>query len=115
MTLYQTTVGSRAEQFESGAAGGFHLAGAFVRLSEDVPENIEEIVREALPDRGEDVTLTVSGISGGPAQGGLDVRVIGPDFNENHRCFSKARRTVKSARRNRKISAARCLKAKMRL
>ena len=82
MTLYQTTVGSRAEQFESGAAGGFHLAGAFVRLSEDVPENIEEIVREALPDRGEDVTLTVSGISGGPAQGGLDVRVIGPDFNE---------------------------------
>ena len=49
MTLYQTTVGSRAEQFESGAAGGFHLAGAFVRLSEDVPENIEEIVREALP------------------------------------------------------------------
>ena len=82
MTLYQTTVGSRAEQFESGAAGGFHLAGAFVRLSEDVPENIEDIVREALPDRGEDVTLTVSGISGGPAQGGLDVRVIGPDFNE---------------------------------
>lgn len=82
VTLYQTTVGSRAEQFESGSAGGFHLAGAFVRLSEDVPENIEDIVREALPDRGEDVTLTVSGISGGPAQGGLDVRVIGPDFNE---------------------------------
>ena len=82
VTLYQTTVGSRAEQFESGSAGGFHLAGAFVRLSEDVPENIEDIVREAFPDRGEDVTLTVSGISGGPAQGGLDVRVIGPDFNE---------------------------------
>ena len=82
VTLYQTTVGSRAEQFESGSAGGFHLAGAFVRLSEDVPENIEDIVREALPDRGEDVIITVSGISGGPAQGGLDVRVIGPDFNE---------------------------------
>ena len=82
ITLYQTTVGGRAEEFDSGAAGGFHLAGAFARLSEDVPENIEDIVREAMPDRGEDVTITVSGIAGGPAQGDMDVKVTGPNFNE---------------------------------
>lgn len=82
ITLYQTTVGGRAEEFDSGAAGGFHLAGAFVKLSEDVPENIEQQVRDSLPDRGEDVTITVSGISAGPAQGDMDVRIAGPDFNE---------------------------------
>ena len=82
ITLYQTTVGGRAEEFDSGAAGGFHLAGAFVRLSDDVPENVEDIVREALPDRGEDVIITVSGIAAGPAQGDMDVRITGPNFNE---------------------------------
>ena len=82
MTLYHTTVGGRAEEFDSGAAGGYHLAGTFVRLSDDVPENIEDIVREAMPDLGEDVTLTVSGIAAGPAQGDMDVRVTGPNFNE---------------------------------
>ena len=82
MTLYQTTVGGRAEEFDSGAAGGFHLAGSFAKLSEDVPEDIEDTVRDAMPDRGEDVLITVSGISGGPAQGDMDVRVVGPNFNE---------------------------------
>ena len=82
VTLYQTTIGGRAEEFDSGAAGGFHLAGAFVRLADDVPEDIEDIVREALPDRGEDVSITVSGISAGPAQGDLEVNITGPNFNE---------------------------------
>ena len=82
VTLYQTTIGGRAEEFDSGAAGGFHLAGAFVRLSEDVPDDIEEIVRQALPERGEDVSITVSGISAGPAQGDLEINITGPNFNE---------------------------------
>ncbi|MCY4578387.1 MAG: efflux RND transporter permease subunit, partial [Chloroflexi bacterium] len=82
ITLYQTTVGGRSEEFDSGAAGGFHLAGAFARLSEDVPEDVEDIVRDAMPDRGDDVLITVSGIAGGPAQGDMDVRVTGPNFNE---------------------------------
>ena len=82
MTLYHTTVGGRAEEFDSGAAGGYHLAGTFVRLAEDVPDDVEDIVREAMPDLGEDVTLTVSGIAAGPAQGDMDVRVTGPNFNE---------------------------------
>ena len=82
VTLYQTTIGGRAEEFDSGAAGGFHLAGAFVRLSEDVPDDIEDIVRRSLPDRGEDVSITVSGIVAGPAQGDLEVNITGPNFNE---------------------------------
>ncbi len=82
VTLYQTTIGGRAEEFDSGAAGGFHLAGAFIRLADDVPEDIEEIVRQSLPDRGEDVSITVSGISAGPAQGDLEVNITGPNFNE---------------------------------
>jgi len=82
VTLYQTTIGGRAEEFDSGAAGGFHLAGAFIRLADDVPEDIEDIVRQSLPDRGEDVSITVSGISAGPAQGDLEVNITGPNFNE---------------------------------
>ena len=82
VTLYQTSVGGRAEEFDSGSAGGFHLAGAFLRMSEDVPENIEELVRDALPDRGEDVVMTVFGISAGPPQGDLELSVSGPNFNE---------------------------------
>ena len=82
VTIYQTSVGGRAEEFDSGSAGGFHLAGAFLKLSEDVPENIEDLVRDALPDRGEDVVMTVSGISAGPPQGDLEVNVTGPHFNE---------------------------------
>ena len=82
VTLYQTTIGGRAEEFDSGAAGGFHLAGAFVRLSEDVPDDVEDIVRQSLPDRGEDVSITVSGIAAGPAQGDLEVNITGPNFNE---------------------------------
>ena len=82
ITLYQTTVGGRSEEFDSGAAGGFHLAGSFARLSEDVPEDVEDIIRDAMPDRGDDVLITVSGIAAGPAQGDMDVRVTGPNFNE---------------------------------
>ena len=82
VTLYQTTIGGRAEEFDSGAAGGFHLAGAFIRLADDVPEDIEDIVRQSLPDRGEDVSITVSGIAAGPAQGDLEVNITGPNFNE---------------------------------
>ena len=82
VTLYQTNIGGRAEEFDSGAAGGFHLAGAFVRLSEDVPDDVEDIVRRSLPDRGEDVSITVSGIVAGPAQGDLEVNITGPNFNE---------------------------------
>ena len=82
VTLYQTSVGGRAEEFDSGSAGGFHLAGAFLRMSEDVPENIEDLVRDALPDRGEDVVMTVSGIAAGPPQGDLELSVSGPNFNE---------------------------------
>ena len=82
VTLYQTTLGGRAEEFDSGAAGGFHLAGAFVRLAEDVPEDIEDIVRRSLPERGEDVSITISGISAGPAQGDLEINITGSNFNE---------------------------------
>ena len=82
VTIYQTSVGGRAEEFDSGSAGGFHLAGAFLRMSEDVPENIEDLVRDALPDRGEDVVMTVSGIAAGPPQGDLELSVSGPNFNE---------------------------------
>ena len=83
ITIYQTTVGGRAEEFDSGAAGGFHLAGAFIRLSEDVPEDIEDRIRAAIPERGEDVTITVTAVGGaGPPAGDLEINVTGSNFNE---------------------------------
>ena len=83
ITIYQTTVGGAAEEFDSGAAGGFHLAGAFIRLSEDVPEDIEDRVRAAIPERGEDVTITLTAVGGaGPPAGDLEINVSGSNFNE---------------------------------
>lgn len=83
ITIYQTTVGGRAEEFDSGAAGGFHLAGAFIRLSEDVPEDIENRVRAAVPEGGEDALITVSAVGGaGPPAGDLEINVAGSNFNE---------------------------------
>ena len=80
--LYQVSIGSAAEEFGSSGAGGFHLAGIFIRLADDVQDDIVDIIRAAMPDRGEDVSITVRGISGGPPASGLEINVTGSDFNE---------------------------------
>ncbi len=80
--LYQSSIGGTADEFGNTGSVGFHLAGIFVRLSEDVPPDIADILRDAMPDLGEDVTINVQGISNGPPGGGLEINITGNNFNE---------------------------------
>ena len=80
--IYRSVLGSTADEFAASGSGGLHIAGIFVRLSEDVPRDIADIVRRAIPDRGEDVSIIVQGISGGPPTEGLEINITGSDFSQ---------------------------------
>ena len=81
---YQMTLGSSQEAGGPGGGNGPHLSGFFITLPE-VPiddQNIEELVRAAIPDLGDDVSLVVSAVTGGPPEGDLEMTIVGPDFND---------------------------------
>ncbi len=80
--LYRISLGSASDEFGDTNAVGFHVAGIFIRVADDVPRNITDILRDAMPDRGDDVSITVRGISGGPPAGGLEINITGSNFNE---------------------------------
>ena len=80
--VYRGTLGAPADEFGSSGAGGFHISGVFARLHEDVPPDIVELVRNAMPDRGDDVSITVQGLSGGPPSEQMEINIVGSDFND---------------------------------
>ncbi len=80
VTLYQTTVGGTAEGNDSSASS--HIASIYVGLPDTVPENITDMVREAMPQRGDDVRINITDFQAGPGEGGLEVTVTGNNFNE---------------------------------
>jgi HAE1 family hydrophobic/amphiphilic exporter-1 len=78
--VYQVTLGSVSEEFGPGAGGaGFHVAGFFVKLAEDVPPDITDRIRALVPGSN-DVTITVTEISNGPPADPLEVTVSGNNF-----------------------------------
>ncbi|HZC03137.1 MAG TPA: efflux RND transporter permease subunit, partial [Gammaproteobacteria bacterium] len=78
--LYQVTLGSASQEFGPGAGGGgFHLAGFFVKLAEDVPPDIADRIRSRVPGNDE-VTITVTEITDGPPADPLEVTVTGSNF-----------------------------------
>lgn len=81
---YQVTLGSSQEGGGPGAGSGSHLSGFFITLPETPidDQNIEELVRDAIPDLGDDVSLVVSAVTGGPPEGDLEMTIVGPDFND---------------------------------
>ncbi len=83
--IYQVTLGQSAAGGEGGLGGssiGSHLAGFFVALEDDVPDDVEALVRAAMPEVRDDVSLTVNAIEGGPPSGGLEMTVTGANFND---------------------------------
>lgn len=79
---YQVTLGSLANEFGPGAAGGgFDTAGFFIKLEEDVPDDIADQLRVLIPE-SDNATITVKEISNGPPADGLEVNITGPNFND---------------------------------
>lgn len=79
---YQVTLGSNQQSDEGSTASGAHLAGFLVTLPDEPADDIEALTRAAIPDLGADVTLVVSAEAGGPPEGGLEMTITGPDFND---------------------------------
>ncbi|HZA22880.1 MAG TPA: efflux RND transporter permease subunit, partial [Dehalococcoidia bacterium] len=78
--VYQVALGSASEEFGPGAGGaGFHIAGFFVKLAEDVPPDIADRIRAQIQG-SDDATITVTEISSGPPADPLEVTITGNNF-----------------------------------
>lgn len=81
LTLYQVSIGQSASEFNQGvAAENLHIAGFVMRVAEDAPRNIAELVRQELPEPDEGVTYLLTEVSEGPPADALEIRVVGPSY-----------------------------------
>ena len=78
--IYDTTVGAATRTSQSFTSG-FNQSTTFVRIKEDAPENILEILRERLPTSG-DRRITIADIGGGPPTGGLEISITGNNYGD---------------------------------
>ena len=78
---YQISIGSLYGDFGPGSApGGTHLAGAILRMTDDVPGDIADTIKELLPDT-EETTISVKALSNGPPSDNLEVIVTGSNYS----------------------------------
>ena len=79
---YQVTLGAGSRSFGSGADPAFDRAGFTVVLDDDAPADLDEEIRNALPEK-RDVTTRVFADSGGPGQGGgLRLTLTGANYED---------------------------------
>ncbi|MYC35218.1 MAG: efflux RND transporter permease subunit [Chloroflexi bacterium] len=79
---YQVTLGSSSRNFGGGADDSFDRAGFTVVLPEDPPADVDEQIRNALPETP-GVTTQVFADSGGPGRGGgIRLTLTGPNYED---------------------------------
>ncbi len=79
---YQVTLGASSRSFGSTADPSFDRAGFTVVLGEGSPSDLDEQIRNALPEK-ENVTTRVFADSGGPGRGGgLRLTLTGPNYED---------------------------------
>ena len=78
--IYDTTVGAATRTSQSFTSG-FNQSTTFVRIKENAPENILEILRERLPTSG-DRRITIADIGGGPPASGLEISITGNNYGD---------------------------------
>ena len=79
---YQVTLGASSRSFGSTADPSFDRAGFTVVLGEDPPADLDEQIRNALPEK-RNVTTRVFADSGGPGRGGgLRLTLTGPNYED---------------------------------
>lgn len=76
---YSTTIGSA--DFWSGSSDSTNSGLIFVNLYEDPPEKLAETIQERLSEI-DDAIIKVTEIAGGPPQGGVELNISGPNFEE---------------------------------
>ncbi len=82
ITSYQGTMGSTSQDFGPNVGEtGFDVSGFFLALSDEVPADFADELREALPDK-ENVDIQVFVDSAGPPQAGIEIAVTGSDYSE---------------------------------
>ena len=80
ITAYQVTMGSTSQNFgPSVGESGYDVAGFFVALAADLPEDFVANVRASLPVK-EDAEIQLFVDQAGPPQSGLEVAIAGSDF-----------------------------------
>ena len=79
---YQATLGASSRRFGSGDEASFDRAGFTVVLSEHAPDDVDEQIRNALPEK-RNVTTRVFADSGGPGRGsGLRLTLTGSNYED---------------------------------
>ena len=80
---YQVSLGSSSRNFGPGGAdAAFNRAGFTVVLSDDAPADLDEQIRNALPEK-RGVTARVFTDSGGPGRGGgVRLTLTGPNYED---------------------------------
>ena len=77
---YQSSVFGQLSEFGPGSeSGGANIAGFLVTLPDGTPRDVEERVREAIPD-GDGMKLTVTAVEPGPPTQQLEVTVTGTSY-----------------------------------
>ena len=79
---YQVTLGASSRSFGSSADAAFDRAGFNILLGEDAPYDLDEQIRNALPEK-RGVTTRVFADSGGPGRGGgLRLTLTGANYED---------------------------------
>ena len=79
---YQVTLGASSRNFGSGADAAFDRAGFNILLGDDAPDNLDEQIRNALPEK-RGVTTRVFADTGGPGGGGrLQLTLTGANYED---------------------------------
>jgi HAE1 family hydrophobic/amphiphilic exporter-1 len=78
--IYSSTIGVTNLAF-GGAPGGFNQASILVSLSEDVSDDIANILRDELDKPGR-LTRVSELDAGGPPTGGVEISITGPDYGD---------------------------------
>ncbi len=82
LTLYQVNIGQLSDDFiDIGVGtGSLHLAGFTMRVADDAPRNIADLVRAELPEPTDGANYFLDEIADGPPAADLEIRVVGPEF-----------------------------------
>ncbi len=79
---YQVTLGASSRSFGSSADAAFDRAGFNILLGDSAPDNLDEQIRNALPEK-RGVTTRVFADSGGPGRGGgLRLTLTGANYED---------------------------------
>ena len=79
---YQVTLGAGSRSFGSGADAAFNRAGFNILLGDDAPDDLDEQIRNALPEKP-GVTTRVFADTSGPGGGGrLELTLTGTNYED---------------------------------